>query len=142
MNKSIFILCFMLLVFVNCSNSVDSNQNHCDQEIIIDPELYETAPNDDFRFRDIEIVGDCLKITIEYGGGCGNVEVKLIDAGVVMESNPGQRKVRVSLKDEDFCEALIVKEISVDLTPIRIIDDNRVYLNISNWSRGGILYTY
>ena len=132
----------MSIVFVSCSNSVDSNQNNCEQKVIIEPELYNSAPNDDFKFRDIEIAGDCLKVTIEYGGGCGNVDVKLIDAGVVMESNPVQRNVRVSFKDDDFCKALIVKEFSFDLTSIRVVGDHRVSLNISNWNGGGILYTF
>ncbi len=58
-----------------------------------------------------------------------------------MESNPVQRNVRVSLNDEDSCKVLIRKDISFDLTPIRIIDDNKVSLNLLNWSEG-ILYKY
>ena len=142
MVKLIIILSIISIVCVSCNNSVDPNQNNCEQKIIIDPELYNNSPNDDFDFRDIKIDGDCLVVTIEYGGGCGNVEVKLIDAGVVMESNPVQRNLKVSFKDEDFCKVLLVREFSFDLTPIRTFGENRVLLNISNWNKEGVLYTY
>ncbi len=140
--KKLFLLFCLLLIFSNCNNSVDSSQNSCEQKIIVDNELYANAPNDSFVFRNVEIYGDCLSITIEYGGGCGKVEIKLIDSGVIAESNPVQRNVRVSFKDEDSCKALITKKVSFDLTPIRVVGDNKVFLNISNWSGGGVIYIY
>jgi hypothetical protein len=140
--KTILLSLFLLLIILSCNDkSVNLNKLNCDQNIIIDNTLFENAPDDSFHFKNVEIIGNCLKLTIEYGGGCGNVEIKLIDSGLVMESNPGQRNIRVSFKDEDFCKALVIKEISFDLSPIQIIGDNKVSLNLSNWNKS-ILYQY
>ena len=82
-----------------------------------------------------------MNITIQYGGGCGNIELKLIDSEMILESYPVQRNIRLSLKDEDYCKALITKELSFDLTPIQISGYNQIILDISTWNEP-ILYTY
>ena len=60
---------------------------------------------------------------------------------MVMESNPPQINIRLSLKDEDDCKANIRKEISFDLTPINKLVNDQVILNIKNWDKP-ILYSF
>ena len=103
--------------------------------------MYNTAINDEFNFASVSIEGHSLKITIEYGGGCGDVTVNLIDSEYIMESWPVQRNIRISLYDDDDCEALITKHLSFDLTPLRIAGYSEVMLNLSGWS-GDLLYKY
>ncbi len=141
MNKLIFILSYISLAFVGCSESVDSNRNNCEQKIIIDSELYNSAPNDDFRFRDIEITGNCLKIIIEYGGGCGNAEAKLIGSEFFENGKPPQREIRLSFKDEDYCKALITKELFFSLLPAQVTGEHSVVLRMSKWN-DPIVYNY
>ena len=142
MKKIISFLIILMFVSISCSNEVEPNDITDEIKIIIDGELYNSAPNDTFSIKEIKITNDILKIVIEYGGGCGDVEAKLIDAGVVMESNPVQRNIRLSFKDHDFCKALIEKEYSFDIKSIQVIGDNRVFLNIKDWNNKRILYTY
>ena len=130
----------LLGLATNC-DSVNLKQSDCDAEIIVDNNLFTNAPNDSFNFVDIEIIQNCLKFTIEYGGGCGDIELKLISSEMVMESNPPQIDVRFSLKDEDNCKANIRKEILFNLTPIHELINNQVILNIKNWDEA-ILYSF
>ncbi len=137
--KFIFAL-ILILGATNC-DSVNSNQSECDKKIFVDDNLFSNAPNDSFDFINVEIIQNCLKLTIEYGGGCGDIELKLISSEMVMESNPPQINIRLSLKDEDNCKAIIRKEILFDLTPINKLVNDRVILNIDNWDES-ILYSF
>lgn len=119
----------------------EKNRSNCIQKILVDKNLFTNAPNDEFDFTNVNLVQNCLKVTIQYGGGCGDIELKLIDSGYILESYPVQRNIRLSLKDEDYCEALITKKISFDLTPIQVSDMNKVILNLTNWDKP-ILYSY
>ena len=137
--------CFLALILllglaVSC-DSVNLKQSDYDSEILVDNNLFTNAPNDSFDFINVEIIQNCLKFTIDYGGGCGDIELKLISSEMVMESNPPQINVRLSLKDEDNCKANIRKEISFDLTPINKLVNDQVILNIKNWDQS-ILYSF
>ena len=119
----------------------------CDQDVIISAEEYENAPddlydsiNDKYNIIDMEINGNCLKIKFWASGCDGNTWlVKLIDLGVIAESNPCQRILRVSLDNKEDCRAVIEKEISFNIEALQIQGDNRVRLNVSGVS---ILYEY
>ena len=135
-------LSIFILALLSCKDkSVNSETLSCDQVIISDDSLYEHSPNDSYEFKNVEIIHNCLNITIEYGGGCGEVEFNLIDSELVMESYPPQRNIKLSFKDEDYCKALIRKQVSFDLTPIQIIGINKVILHLDNWEKA-ISYTY
>lgn len=113
----------------------------CGTPIIINSELFQEAPNDAFRFSNAQIDGDCLELIIQYGGGCGDVELKLIGAEEVAESFPPQRAIRLSLEDNDFCEALVTDTLRYDLKLARVFGVNEVFLNLEGWNEP-ILYTY
>jgi hypothetical protein len=136
---------FLSIVVLLCQSIWISNCKKvdidCGQRILVDFDMYRNAPADDFDFVAAEVVGDCLRLTIRYGGGCGNIDLKLIDGGFVWESFPHQRSIRLSLKDEDECEALVTKEVSFDLTPIRVTGVNLVVLNLAQWN-AKLLYRY
>lgn len=110
-----------------------SNGIHVNHTIILDGSLYNNTTSDDFELTNAEVIGDSLKLTISYGGGCGNVEAKLIDSENILESSPIQRNIKLSLKDNDNCEAFLTKVISFDLTPIRLADQNQIILNLEGW---------
>jgi hypothetical protein len=119
----------------------------CDQDVIISADEYENAPNDlydpindKYNIIDMEIVGNCLKIKFWASGCDGNTwVVKLIDLGLIAESIPCQRTLRVSLDNKEACRAVIEKEISFNIEALQIQGDNRVQLNVSGKS---ILYEY
>ncbi|MFC2130849.1 hypothetical protein ACFLSQ_05395 [Bacteroidota bacterium] len=141
--KKLVLTLFIFGFFLGCTDddNIKPNNSNCDQEIIADDSLFANAPDDDFEFVNAEIKGNCLEITISYGGGCGEIELKLIDSEKIIETYPPQRDIRLSFKDEDYCKALIHKNISFDLTLIRIIQTDRVLLNLTGWN-DKLLYQY
>lgn len=142
------ILGTILVCILLSSCNVDCNCDalHCDQEVLISAEEYITAPNAQLTIHSLEINGDCLTISYSSSGCSGDSwELMLIDAGVILESYPPQRNLRLSLKNDEMCDAYITKEISFDIYELQI-DGNQDYggkvlLNIMN-SDDQILYEY
>ena len=82
-----------------------------------------------------------LKINFSSGGCRGYTwELKLIDSEIILYSNPPQRNLRLSLKNEELCEAYITKELTFNVKKLRV-DGNQIILNITN-SDDQILYEY
>ncbi|MGV8814928.1 MAG: hypothetical protein ACOH2D_12555 [Gelidibacter sp.] len=136
------ILILIGIAFFGCSSDDDNgNQNNCDFGTIISAEQYSNAPADQLEINNLTINDNCLKINFSSGGCDGNTwELKLIDSGDIMESNPPQRNLRLSLKNEELCEAYITKELTFDISNLKV-DGNKVQLNIIN-SDENILYEY
>jgi len=70
----------------------------------------------------------------------GSWELKLIDSESILKFYPPQRNIRLSLKNEELCQAIITKEMSFDVTGLQV-DGNTVLLNSTN-SDDQILYEY
>ncbi len=141
--KKLILTLFVFALFLRCGDdeSVRPNNTDCGQKAIVDNAQYINAPDDEFSFVEVEINGDCMKISIRYGGGCRDIELKLIGSESVLFPAPGAGNIRLSLKDEDDCKALILKEITFDLTPFRLLNLNRVSLRLSGWD-GLLVYEY
>ena len=139
MKKRILIGFVVIFGIIACNNDDDSN--NCDQVTIISLEQYETAPNDQLFINTLELNGDCLKINFSSSGCDGDTWIlKLIDSESIMESNPPQRNLRLSLRNEEDCEAVITRELTFDVNELRV-GGNQVLLNITN-SDDQILYEY
>ena len=129
------------VIFINgvqvyCHNS----QSNCDKDVIISETEYKTAPNDLVSILDMEISGNCLNIRFAASGCSGNSWVlNLIDAGVVAESYPCQRSLRLSLENKEMCKAYITKEISFNIEDLQIEGNDKVSLNIAGQQ---LLYEY
>ncbi len=119
---------------------VFSNQSDCDQNVIVSPTEYQNAPNDPFSITEITISGDCLNIKFAASGCDGNTWiVKLIDSGMIAESYPCQRTLRLSLDNKEDCMAVPTKEISFDIKDLQIVGNDKVILHVSGKE---ILYEY
>ena len=139
--KKILILTLIGLTFLNCSDDDNGNQSSCDFETLISAGQYANAPSDQLTVNSLEIDDNCLKINFSSGGCSGDTwELKLIDSGDILESLPAQRNLRLSLKNEELCEAYIRKELTFDISNLQI-DENQVQLNITNGDES-ILYGY
>lgn len=141
-NSALIIGTFLFCIsFISCEKDDDNNSIDYNQEVIISAILYRTAPNDFLKINDAVLTDDYLKINFSSSGCSGESwDVKLIDADVILESYPPQRNLRLSLKNEEFCEAYITKEITFDISELQI-DGNQVLLNINNFE-SQILYEY
>ena len=141
--RKILFLTLIGLAILSCSKD-DDNENpvNCDFETLISTEQYANAPSDQLNVNSIEINGNCLKINFSASGCDGNSwEVKLIDSEQIMKSNPLQRNLRLSLENNEDCTAVPGKTLTFDISELQILDDNQVYLNITN-SDDQILYQY
>jgi len=141
-NKNlVFLFCLFVLFACREDNESEENPTSCEQVTILNSELYLSAPNDELTINSLEINGDCLKINFSSSGCSGESwELKLIDSEDVMESDPSQRNLRLSLKNEEMCEAYITKELTFDISNLKV-EGNRVKLNLTN-SDKHILYEY
>lgn len=113
----------------------------CDQKVIINKGQYKNGPSDLLTIQEAEISGDCL--TIRFGAsGCDGKswEVRLIDSGEVLYSDPPQRNIRLSLRNKEMCEAYLTREISFDISDLQV-NGNKLLLNLSN-SGTQIAYSY
>lgn len=129
------------LLFTSCANDDDTNQTACDLETVVNASLFKTAPADPLWITELDIQGDCLNITFNAGGCDGSSwQLQLIDQATILESDPPQRFLRLSLKNEEPCEALITKKLNFDITTLQV-DGNQVRLNIVNKNES-VLYTY
>ncbi|MBQ0735832.1 hypothetical protein J9332_16020 [Aquimarina celericrescens] len=130
----------LLFVIVAC-NSDDDVTTACDQFIIVSDTQFENAPKDPVTINSAIINDDCITINFSAGGCDGDSwEVKLIDSGGVSFSLPPQRNLRLSLKNEELCEAFITRELTFDIGALQV-SGNQVLLNIQNFDQQ-ILYEY
>ena len=140
------ILVFIVIGIAVLSCSKDSQKEEgtnfsCSSEVLIDAEQFDNAPNDELIINTLEISGNCLKINFSSNGCNGEEwELKLIDSDAIALSYPPQRHLRLSLKNNELCEAHVTKELFFDISDLQVSGDN-VYLNFTN-SDSGILYQY
>ena len=140
--KNILILLLIAMTILSCSNDDDNvNPSNCDLTTLISASEYTSAPSDQVTINSITIANNCLKIDFGASGCDGNTwELKLIDSESVFESNPPQRNLRLSLKNEEACQAFITQELDFDILNLQV-EGNQVLLNITN-SDQTVLYEY
>jgi len=138
--RTAIIIFFSLFQIISCCPAIE-DESICDDKVIIDKNLFDTAPNSALNITKVEIIGDCLSIDF-YASGCnGNSwKVKLIDSEAILKSNPPQRNLRLSLENNELCEAVIHKKISFDISELRLTG-SEIILNIIN-SNHQIKYKY
>lgn len=140
-NKNL-ILTLIGLTILSCSKDGDNKSPvNCALETLISTEQYATAPNHQLSINSLTIDDNCLKINFSPSGCSGDTwELKLIDSEVVLKSSPPQRNLRLSVKNEELCEAYITKELTFNILNLRL-DGHKVQLNLTN-SDKNILYEY
>ena len=141
-NKLSLVITILSFWISACDDHAESDCfSACSLSVIISAEEYQNAPDDGLEILSVHIEGDCLIIQFESGGCDGNSwEVKLIDSEEVMESYPPQRNLRLSLKNEEPCDAVVAKEIAFNVRSLRL-DYDKIKLNITN-SGDQVLYEY
>jgi len=142
MKNHIFNVLIVLFTLLSCTSN-DENTIPCELSTFINSEQFKSAPSDHLTINNLEINKNCLKINFSSSGCSGDTwEIKLIDSGEILESQPPQRNLRLSLKNEEACDAYLTKELTFDISQLKIMDgSNSVLLNIIN-SDQQILYSY
>ncbi len=136
-----FFLALALLASMSCSDGNDPDPNGCDQGTLISEDRYRNAPSDQITINSVEIENDCLKINFSASGCSGESwKLTLIDSGSIKESDPPQRDLRLSLDNDEMCEAFITRELSFSIASLKV-QGGSVVLNLTN-SGDQILYAY
>lgn len=105
----------------------------CSEQVVLPPEstcpkykeLYylnqDSLKTDPINVLDVKIEGDCLRLTLQYGGGCREHEVDLVlmipECGTPPLPPPDFRISHDA--NGDVCKALITQEYSFDISGIR-----------------------
>jgi len=109
--------------------SISKHSEFC-APITINAAPYTSYPNDDVTVQSIFIKDNCLKLKIQYSGGCKNHIFRLV-CNIPKCGTPPQPPMTLTLSHDannDACEALITKDISFDLTPLRNQDSSSVWI--------------
>ncbi len=139
--KNLVLLVFISILLLSCSDGDDPDPSGCDLGTVISQEQYRNAPSDELTINSLEIEGDCLKINFSASGCDGESwKIVLIDSGSILESDPPQRNLRLSLENTELCDAFITRELSFNIKKLRV-EGGRVWLNLSG-SEERILYEY
>ncbi|MEL6863184.1 MAG: hypothetical protein AAFP19_02140 [Bacteroidota bacterium] len=143
--KKLVLLALIGTTLFACSDD-DQDQpmvsSNCDFELVFSIDQFNNGPADPLIFKNVEIVDNCMQITFSAGGCDGESwEMELIDSTLVLDSDPAQRTLRLSLRDMEDCEALITKEVSFDLSALKENDSGQVWLNIIDYDIP-VLYEY
>lgn len=138
---NLILLTILISFSLTSCDKDDNNSSNYDKQVLISADEYSTSPNDQLTINTLELNGDNLKINFSASGCSGDTwEVILIDSEVILYSNPPQRNLRLSLKNEELCEAYITKELTFEISELQV-DGNEILLNITN-SDDQILYIY
>ncbi len=146
MLDKVLVIFLVLLGCAACSDDDDNsdddgNASSCESDTVVDSSLFVSAPDDIVTINMLEINEDCLTINFSSSGCNGDTwEVVLIDSDEVLESLPPQRNVRLSLNNDELCQAFITQELTFDISMLRT-EGSEVQLNFEN-SEDGILYQY
>lgn len=126
----------------NANNNDLNDYTICDFMTIESANLYENAPNDDLIINSITLIDDCMIFEFSAGGCDGSTwEVQLIDSGQILESFPIQRNLRLSLNNQEDCEAFVTKSLSFDIANLQDDGNNQVVFNVDNFE-SQVLYEY
>jgi hypothetical protein len=134
---------FLLGIFLySCEDGTSVDLTSCPEKVIYDTAMYNHGFYDEFAFDSVWIEGDCLKASVLYGGGCGDILFQMYWDGAVMESYPVQVRLKLSFMDNDFCKALIHKDLAYDLRSLRVGGKARkVIVHLEGWN-GSLVYNY
>jgi hypothetical protein len=129
-----FISMLSLFSFISCTDKDNPDPLNCDRVIEIDADMFENAPDNNHTINTVAFEDNCLCIEFSASGCSGDSwEIQLIDADVILESFPVQRNIRISLKNEEVCEAWITRKLCFDISPLQLENYDRILLNLDGY---------
>lgn len=136
MNHLTVFSAFFLLLFSACTSDETAEPlPNCEQKVVLDQELFQTAPSDRVAIISAIIGEECLEIEFSASGCDGGTwTVSLIDSEAIAESIPMQRSLRLSLENLELCQAVITQEISFDISSLQVEGHDELILNLKDWA--------
>lgn len=136
MKFKITLLALITVLMISCSNDDDGPDSPLENSttIRVDDDLFSNAPDDDLWITAATITGNMLNITIDYGGGCGEVFYDLVTDDNYTATDPIQKNIRLAFDDKDNCEASVELQLSFDLTAIQLSSTDSLLINLDGWA--------
>lgn len=130
--KNIFLMA--VLAFVSCSEADEKDFNNCTNScVVIDQNLYNNTSSANYGILDVRLNGDLLTVNISSGGCDGSRWiVNLVDANQILESNPIQRNIKISLVNNEDCLAVVSKDFTFNIKELKG-NQPEVILNLEGW---------
>lgn len=121
MKPLLTLLIAFFFLLTACSEQIIVPESNCPKYKELGYLNQDSLKNDPINVLDVKIEGDCLRLTLQYGGACREHEVDLVlmlpDCATPPLPLPD---FRISHDAHgDVCKALITKEYSFDLSGIR-----------------------
>lgn len=124
-----------LVIFIACTEKEVLVLNDCMKYFL----TYESHPTDPIYLKSAEINGDCLKLVLQYAGGCTTHQIDL--ARITPKcGTPPLPPVTFEIRHDakgDGCKALIMKELSFDISGIRESGKTQVDFILRTNTSGG-----
>lgn len=143
-------LWIQLMIFSACSEKTMelTNSGNCSDYVELNYSNYSSLSTDPITIIEAKVDGDCLVLTLQYGGGCKEHQVDL--ALIQPECGtpplpPPTFEIRHNANG-DACKALVTKDYSFDISGIREEGKNKIDFILGIGSSTGIsnsnTYTY
>lgn len=121
MKQLLILLIVSYSLLTACSEQVIVPESSCTKYKELGYLNQDSLKSDPINVLGVKIEGDCLRITLQYGGGCQEHEVNLVlmipECGTPPLPPPDFRISHDA--NGDVCKALITKEYSFDISGIR-----------------------
>lgn len=148
--KQIFLFAFFISCLFQsaCTEQIETSKNLCPKYVELNYSNYNSLKTDPLNLISAKVEGDCLMLTIQYGGGCQEHQIDL--ALIQPECGtpplpPPTFEIRHNANN-DACKALITKEYSFDISGIREKGKNKTDFILNTLNASGIAstntYTY
>ncbi len=105
----------------------------CRPALVVGEEGFQNFPNDPHFIALARVEGQCLEVVYRYGGGCGTVSTQLLVNEVAAYTEPPTRFLRLSLEDNDLCEALVSDTLQFDLGVLHSGEEGQALLRLEGW---------
>jgi hypothetical protein len=114
----------VLAVLLGCRDGAPSSASpnaFADGAVAFADNVIDAAwPRDSLSIESAAVIGDTLRLTLRFGGGCRPHRIGLLLGNVFMESYPVQVHARLAHDAAgDMCKALLTRTRDFDLTPLR-----------------------
>lgn len=139
-----------LMVISACTEKIEelTNSGECPDYVELNYSNYTSLSTDPITIIKAKVDGDCLVLTLQYGGGCKEHQVDL--ALILPECGtpplpPPTFEIRHNANG-DACKSLVTKDYSFDISGIREEGKNKIDFILGVGSSTGIsnsaTYTY
>jgi hypothetical protein len=111
----------LLLVLAACSDVTGPLLSDGDQLVlqVLQGFDWNKLSRDAATITDASVEGHTLRLHVQFGGGCKPHRFALVAGDALAESNPPYTQFRLAHDGgKDPCDALLTRDLEVDLTPI------------------------